>query len=436
MHPLIGAIREKCAPGRKVRIRKWAILVVALAAFVPLYGCGGGGSSGSGEEPLLLVEYFNHHQLPGVLLNSPLVFRFSTAVDPASVNINTIQIWTNILGKRADAVGTFEVNGATVTWYPQMTSKVYPLAPANPPDPIMPADAGLNTKAAGFFSYSVLVPSSPNPNTVKSASGKTVRVAFTSTFETAQGPKSITTPANSTSVMNLFDGNAPYFSDTIRIADVIAYGGNTTPPSGYLGWLDNPLSSGGENPLYVAPGFYWGAVTNWENRRRTGELVDQILGIQLVPRLSSLDMANNVFPPGAPVLDERFVSNLLGTQKGRGREVQAINVYFTQPIAPDSFLDKNNNPKTYDKSPFAIKVLPTASTVPSTVTDEPFTITFLNNTDQQIALVNFTLNRVIMQGWIYIQALGNQVKGMPGGQLEENTGAAVEYIWPVRINAL
>lgn len=404
-----------------------------------MVGCNS--SSSSGGESRLVVQNFNQNLLPGVMINSPLVFTFSADVDPATVNSNTIQIWTTIDSKRHDAAGVFEVSGRTVTWYPQMTSKIYPLdVQQSNTTPIMPSDSGMNTFASNNMSYAVLMQASPNPNTVKSVSGAPLLEAFSSTFDTIQGPV-INTPGNSQVVTGIFDAKAPYFRNTIRVADVLAYGGTLVPPTGFRGWLLNPVSSGGENPMFIAPGFLTdsinGAMADWTNldRDRTGELVDGLFGIQLVPALSALDMANNVFNPSGPQDDERFISNLQGQQQGRGRVVDGLNIYFTQELGCDSFLDSNGNPKTYNTTPFEVKVLPTAGTDPTPLPEQEFTLTFVNNTQAHAALVNLTLKSVVKTGWIYLRVVAGDVRGMPGGRLENNFLEDFYFIWPAKINA-
>lgn len=414
-----------------------AIALSALATIATVISGCGGGSSGSSAEPSLVVVNFNHDLLPGVLLNSPLVFTFSADVDPLSINSNTIQIFASILGQRVDATGEFQVNGRTVTWFPSMTRFVYPLGAQNPGDPLMPTDHGLNAVANQALTYSVSIPGAPSSNTVKSNSGKALQETFSSSFQTAQGP-TIGSGGNSQTVTGLFDAQAPFFRDTIRVADVLAYGGTLSPPTGYRGWLVNPASSVGENPLFIAPGFLQNGIDGWTGRDRTGAFIDARMGIAITPPLSAAEMQNNAFPTGAPAGDERFISNLTGTQLGRGREVEGVNIYFTQPLGSDSFLTMTNNPKPPtgpNSSPIAIRVLATAGQDPNTATEEQYTLDFLNDTELQAAFVQCTLNRQVGQGWIDVQILANGIKGMPGGQLETNLATSFRFIWPVRVNA-
>jgi hypothetical protein len=400
------------------------------------FGCSGG-SSGTQAEPRLFVLNFNQNRQPSVLMNSPLVFTFSAPVDPATVNSNTLQIWTNIQGKRVDAQGAFEVNGATVTWFPSMTSKVYPLDVASlpPNSAILPSDAGLNTLDRAILSYQVLVLASPSPSVVRSVTGNPVQEAFSSSFDTIQGPQ-IFSPGNSTVLQPIFDPRAPFFRDTIRVADVLAYSGTLIPSGGFRGdWLQNPGSTGGENPLYIAPSYLPAAKGDWVNRDRTGELVDAMFGIGLVPPMTESEMQDNEFPVGMPRTDERFISNKNGVKKGRTVPVTGLNIFFTQPLAADSFLTATNAPKPINQSPISVKVLPNADTDPATMPKEDYALSYLNDTDLQAGWANITLTKPVTTGWVFVSVIGSGVKGMPGGNLEQNFGAEFFYIWPVLINA-
>jgi len=412
------------------------ILLALIALLAPSFGCSGG-SSGGQTEARLVVENFNQNRQPSVLINSPLVFTFSAAVDPATVNNNTIQIWTTIRGKRVDALGSYEVNGRTVTWFPAPTSKVYPLDPSKIPanSGIMPDDSGLNTLETAVLSYQVLVLAAPSPSVIKSVTGKPLQEAFSSSFDTIQGPK-IFTPGNSNALQSVFDPRAPYYRNTIRVADVLAYSGSLIPAGGFRGdWLQKPGSTFGENPLYLAPAYLPAAKGDWVFRDRTGELVDAMFGISLVPPMTANDMQDNEFPVGMSATDERFISNKNGVKQGRTVPVTGLNIFFTQPLAPDTFLTTNNAPKPINESPLAVKVLPTADTDPATVAKEEYALTYINDSDRQVGWANITLTKPVTSGWVYVSIIGPSVKGMPGGNLEQNLPSEFLYIWPVEIKA-
>lgn len=415
-------------------------VMMATALLIPA-GCGGG-SSGSGEEPALVVVNFNQNLLPGVLLNSPLVFVFSAPLDPLTVNSSTIEIWTTVNSQRVDAVGRFEVDGATVTWRPQMTNQVYPLhtgGTANQNVPTMPADSGLNTLWQLGLTYNVSIASAATtPNSVKSISGRPLVEAFVSQFETAQAPNSLTV-ANSNSMRSVFDSRAEFFRNSMRVADPFLYSGTASPPVDYLGWLSNPAATNGENPLFVNSQIVPNGIAQWTGRDRTGLDADLNLRIQIVPPMTAQDMANNVFPAGAP-REERYVSNLSGVAQGRTVPVTGIVIYLSQPIAPDSFLTATNNPKpgggtSPNASPIRIRNTMTPDPNP-TITPLTYTLSFQNDTRMQAARIECTFTQPITQGWIHVDVTTSGVKGMPGGELEGNESASdFTFIWPVRINA-
>jgi hypothetical protein len=439
LHRRNGAIRGFFAPGRSLTPGTWFALIAVLALVVSISGCNSSSSSG-GEDKPLLVESFNQDEMPGVLINSPLEFTFSTDVDASTVNDQTVQIWTQIGGKRVDSIGSFEVVGRKVTWYPAMPSRVYPLDPTTTSGQIMPSDSGLNTQVSIGFTYSVLIPASPNPNTVKSLKNKPMVQPFTSSFETIQGPSvSAGSVGNTQLVKDIFTNKADYFRNTIRVADVLSYGGPVTNVDRFLNWLSKPGSTMGENPLYQKPMMLDEAVNSWNAllRDRTGQQIENSAApfyIQLVPKLTAAEMAKNVLSRAG---DERFISNVDDSmgQKGRGRIVEGLNLWFTQPLAPDAFLTKANNPKKYDDTPIAIRILPTPDADPLPIPVEPFTLTFLNDTAKHAALVNITLNSMVSKGWVHISIEESQVKAMPGASMENNLPGEYVFIWPVMINA-
>lgn len=89
--PEIRSARAWCRSRGRATLRSRGIRTVSLlAAALMLWAvaaCGGGGS----DERLRLVA-FNLENVQGVFLNERLVFEFNAPVDPASVDVNTIQI--------------------------------------------------------------------------------------------------------------------------------------------------------------------------------------------------------------------------------------------------------------------------------------------------------------------------------------------------------
>ena len=382
------------------------------------------------------LEQFNCDGIRDVPLNASLVFTFSAEVNPLTVNSDTIRIWTTLPGGRLEAEGSFLVSGGTVTWFPRMTSLTCPADPDRS-GPVLPGDAGLNTRGTGL-TYQVVVPSLPDPNTVRSkARDEPIRKAFVSEFQTAAVASSPghRDPAG---LEALFSDTVPFFRKTLRVADVLAYGDAGGQGQEFRDWILNPGITANENPLYLNPAILARARSGWRNRESTGEWVDQVFGIQLVPRLNSHEMEGNALPPGVSLRDERLISNLHGARTGRNKVVTGLHLYFTQAVSPDAFLNPDNTPRAWNNSPVRIQVLssPAGDPVPVLVRPEPFTLTFLNNPDLHAGQVTLTFMKPIRQGWIRITLDPAAVKGMPGGNLEENAGGEFVYLWPVMVNAM
>lgn len=391
------------------------------------------------ERPLgFHVATFSHDNVTTVALNAALVFNFSHEVNPHSINSDTIQIFTHVDGRRIDAGGTFEVAGRTVTWFPQPTNKPYPVTmdqADGPPstggavDPsrgdseaaakwIMASDAGLNTSETGV-EYEVVVPSLPSPNTVRTQSGRAIRTPFNSSFRTLpSGPR-------------MFTRDAPYYRNSLRIADVLAYDGatfNRGSAPGFKDWILHPESTRGENPLYLSPAHALQARLAWQDRDNTGEWVDEMFGVQLLPRLTHAEMGDNVFPAGVPVRDERLISNVNGVQTGRGKAVTGVRLFFTQPLPPQIF-----HGLPWERTGVVIERLDD----PSAAQGEPVGfVTALDNVpDLHVAQLTIQLDRPIHQGWLRITVDPASINGLTGTRLEGNAGDRFVHVWPVRINA-
>jgi len=413
------------------------LCIVMLALLSAAAGCRR--SSKSNDSTFLVLQEFNQAGAVSVAVNQPLEFVFNISVEPLTVDTTTIQIWRMDGSQRVDAPGAFEVVERTVTWYPQATNELYPLDTAgNPNTPMLPGDQGLNTASTGSYQYQVLIPGFPNPVTVRSPKGRQLPADYASSFTTAPGPAAFV-PGESQTVTRLFSANVKFYRDTVRVGDVLAYSGQAYPiQQGFIGWMSSPISSGGENPLFIDPSLVTQAQSDWIGRSRTGFQVESNLRIRLVPPMTVSDMSGNAFPSGVPHSDERYVSNWQGAKEGRTVEVEGIVVPFTQPIATDSFLDPplSGTPKPYQTSPIQIRVTPFPTPVPWGFPPEPYTMTFVNDTDTQSARVSITLQRVIQRGWIHVSVDPRGVLAMPGGRfLEENLLNAFIYIWPVEINA-
>lgn len=372
-------------------------LAIALCA---LTGCKD--RSGSAESVGFRVERFSHEAVTEVALNAALIFEFSEPIDPASVNSDTIQI--RRVGDDAGnevAAGTFEVVGHVVTWFPSMPSRSYPIRGGGP---VLPDDAGLNSDGDGT-TYSVALPSVPHPNTVRSRTGSGLRVAYESQFRTRG--------ANGDDVERLFTRDAPYFRNTLRVADVLAYA--AAAPTDWSPRL-------AENPLFAEPARLGDAKRRWINRDNTGEWVDQAFGIRLEPRVPAAHLDDAALPDATARRDERLVSNLRGIAAGRKTAVTSITVPFTQPLPPHTFDDPGIVHVEIADTPGGDDARPVRYS--ATLTNEP--------TSSSLVLA---LEEPIRAGWLRITIDANAVRGMPGGELEPNSAHGFSYVWPVRIAA-
>jgi len=417
-----GHSRAKEATGLRPLLGLLAVL--SLAGCVP--------SDQPAPASGLAVESFNFEAFDGVPLNGPLVVTLTHDVDPLTVNSDTIQICTTANGRRHQAQGTFVTSGRVVTWFPRMTSRPLRAGPASegirdPLAPVLPEDAGLNTSEVGL-TYEIVIPAPPNPNTVRSArDSRPIREAYSATFRTMPAPSTMRAGASSGHCPALFTANAPFFRDSIRVADVLAYA------SGFSTWLRNPGVTGGENPLFLDPTLLASARAAWQGREVTGEWVDQVFGVQLTPRLSPADLEGNAFPPGVLLLDERLVSNRRGARPGRTREVTAIQIYLSQAVVPDPF--STDRPTASRSLPVQVRVLPDPSDDPDTTPPERISLSYVNVADLHTGLVTVTLSEPIRKGWIHITIDPSLVTGLPGGHLESNLGPKWTTIWPVEIRA-
>lgn len=170
---------------RRLRQRR-SMLGFLVLTLLPLslgIGCSsGGGGGGSGNLALLS---FNLDSINGVFLNERLVFTFSTAVDPASVSNDTIQVRfdasnvdrdgdgnpDNPGNTNATPAGTFTVEGTRVIFDPRL-----PVRPTNTDTGFVPG-----------ISYTVTIPAFPEV-TVNSLNGRPMTEGFGATFQTRNDP--------------------------------------------------------------------------------------------------------------------------------------------------------------------------------------------------------------------------------------------------------
>ena len=114
--------RFRTERARTARVLFAGVAAIFVASVFASCGGGGGGSltqGGPGQGLILLT--FAQDNLDNVALNTPLVFKFSDTIDPATISPQTLQI------RRGSAfgltvAGTFFVTGATVRFEPRLPS--------------------------------------------------------------------------------------------------------------------------------------------------------------------------------------------------------------------------------------------------------------------------------------------------------------------------
>ncbi|MBN2491857.1 MAG: hypothetical protein JXQ29_13505 [Planctomycetes bacterium] len=377
------------------------------------------------------VESFNHAGLDGVPLNAVLVFRFSADVNPLSVNSDTIRIATTLGGTRHQAEGSFVVSGPAVTWFPRMTSHPLPEEAEGERTressaPLLPADAGLNTVAAGL-AYEVVIPARPSPNTVRDhRRGQTLHEPFVAGFRTVAFAAD-RRPCSPRDLAPLYSRHVPHVRHPLRVADVLAYAGG-----GFLEWTTDPARTAGENPLFLNPALLAAARDAWRDDEATGEWVDQLFGIQLLPRLTGDELAHGLPPSGVSLLDERLLSNRLGPRPGRPKEVTGLRIFFTHAVVPNAFV----GPRAPDgDAAVEVRVLLDPADDPEGLKPVACSITLHNDADLQAGEVTLSLTTPIRRGWIHLRLDPAQVSGFAGTPLEGNRGRAFTFLWPVVIRA-
>jgi len=157
------------------RFSRWSgALLVALWT-----GCGGGGSGGGDGEPSrLLALSFDLENRTDVRRNQPLIFTFSARLDPASVTLDTFQVFRGAPTQPTPVLGRYVVRDNRVWFHPA-------ILPGDP-NPL-----GLPINAFGFddaTSYTVVLPGvdqTPPPlRTLRSRSGHPLLRSHTAGFRT------------------------------------------------------------------------------------------------------------------------------------------------------------------------------------------------------------------------------------------------------------
>ena len=142
------------------------IAVASLAFGLTTTSCGGGGSTATNPDLVLLG--FNQPNVAGVALNQPLVFTFSADVDPLSITPDTLRV----VGATGPFFELTHVDGNLVGLLPRT------------PNFDDYTDVGLfpNTQ------YNVSMPTFPAVDTIESTAGKPLLSASTFTFRTTPTP--------------------------------------------------------------------------------------------------------------------------------------------------------------------------------------------------------------------------------------------------------
>ena len=209
-------------------------LLAGLLACVQLAACSGGGTAGSSLE-LVSVSVSGNSSWQ---LNRPILFQFSTDVEPTSVNMNTIHI-----GQTAGGVALGEFSMAD-----SRTVKFQPRCPTLPDN----SDAGL---IPGGVSYTIQIPGA-------GAGGATVRSTGGSSLADSQTLRFSTVDSDDPALLFIDTGSGPpnpvvrdphQAGDTrIEIGDDpsnVAYFLPRTPPDSELG-ADMPVGFTGGLNLY------------------------------------------------------------------------------------------------------------------------------------------------------------------------------------------
>jgi len=154
-------------------------LAVLLIPALLFPGCGSGGGGGSGDDSRLLALSFDLENRTDVRRNQPLVFTFSSRVDPDSVGFDTLQIYSGPQSNPVPFSGRYEVRDNKVTFFPTVLE--------TDPNPL-----GLPLNPYGFSdnaSYSVLMPGTdqlpPPLRTLETRGGKKLLRTFASSFQTS-----------------------------------------------------------------------------------------------------------------------------------------------------------------------------------------------------------------------------------------------------------
>jgi hypothetical protein len=158
--------------------RLLALLALALAAGLPLAGCGGG-AAGTPADDDLIVVYFNVGGRTDVYRNQKLELTFSAPVDPATIGDRTIRVLTgpNLATPAEGAL--VQVDGNKVIFDPTHSQ-----AEVDRAGPDAPKDRPFGFSA--LTNHQLYIPGPPVLKTLTNLAGDPIRETFVSSFTTGE----------------------------------------------------------------------------------------------------------------------------------------------------------------------------------------------------------------------------------------------------------
>lgn len=228
-----------------VLTRAMASAAIIAGLVLGMVGCSKGGGSST---PDLFLVSFEEDQRTGLFRDQVLTFEFTTQIDPASVSLDTFQIFQGTSQNPIPFTGLFQVDGNFVYFQPVVDEDT----PNRGSTPLNPYGFGENT------TYQVKIPSiedTPTPlQLLRSASGKDIIQSFNGVF--------------STGIAYAPAPNDP--NPTFEPFDAAVYDTRTAPAKGTVTAFDDvltftPVPNVAQPPLdpnTMQPDFRWEHPTN------------------------------------------------------------------------------------------------------------------------------------------------------------------------------
>lgn len=175
---------------------KHAAIGLAMLSLVLVAGCGGGGGGGGGSSQFAVVEFVAGGTDGTVFRNEPLVFKFSSPVDPESVSINGLRVLS-----QGDIIpGRIEIDRNVVTWFPVvLPGEQNDYVPNN-----FPPINGLGFRGGTRYQVQML---GGSPFSIHSAQGRPLSATFNASFTTSTKflPEEVPTPPSLLTSSPIFD---------------------------------------------------------------------------------------------------------------------------------------------------------------------------------------------------------------------------------------